>query len=310
MKIEFLYFDGCPNYGEAHEVLKNLLRKEGVSDPIEVIHIKDEGQAREHGFLGSPSIRIDGKDIEEDRRGDSALYGCRLYPSNSENQGLPPESMIVGAIRKALGKNVSAAATAPAKARGLKGILMGSGLAALVGSACCWGPALFIFLGIGAAGVGGFIESLRPYLGVVSVGLLGYALFIVYRKKTVDACCNVPEQKRGLAKTRLAVWLVAVLALGAFAYPQWGGSSFGVDAALAGDAEFRISGMTCQACADRVCSVIKQIPGVKTAEVDLNKGVAKVVWNEVAVTTEVISSVEKAGFTADVILVGPKKGNL
>lgn len=301
MKIEFLYFDGCPNYLEAKEALEALLKKEGVNDSIEVIHIRDEGHAQEHSFLGSPSIRINGEDIEEDRRGEAALYGCRLYPSNSENQGLPPESMIVGAIRKAQGKTVPGVEPASPKARGLKGILMGSGLAALVGSACCWGPGLFIFLGVGAAGVGGFIESLRPYLGIVSVGLLGYALFTVYRKKTVAACCDVPEQKRKLVKTRLAVWMVAVLALGAFTYPQWGGSSFGADEALAGDANFTIGGMTCQGCADRVCSVIKKIPGVAEAEVDFDKGVARVSWNKGAVAEDVKLAVEEAGFTANFI---------
>lgn len=101
MRIEFLYFDGCPNYVEAKKVLETLLKKEDVDDPIDVIHVRNEDEAREHGFLGSPSIRINDQDIEVDRRADLPLYGCRLYPSNTENTGLPPSAMIIRAIHSA-----------------------------------------------------------------------------------------------------------------------------------------------------------------------------------------------------------------
>lgn len=100
MKIELLYFDGCPSYELLLPKLRELLEREGVEYEVELCHIKSVEAAEQTRFLGSPTVRVDGQDIEPDA-GQRSDYGlkCRLYRSNEETSGLPPEAWIVEAIR-------------------------------------------------------------------------------------------------------------------------------------------------------------------------------------------------------------------
>ena len=100
MKIELLYFDGCPSYERLLPKVRELLVREGVEDEIELRSVESPEAAEEAHFLGSPTVRIDGKDVDPSA-GDRSDYGlkCRLYRSGEETSGLPPEEWIVEAIR-------------------------------------------------------------------------------------------------------------------------------------------------------------------------------------------------------------------
>lgn len=63
--------------------------------------IASDEEAIRRAFLGSPSIQIDGLDIEKDRRKDPPYFGCRLYQTARGSRGIPPLAMIIEAIRKA-----------------------------------------------------------------------------------------------------------------------------------------------------------------------------------------------------------------
>ena len=96
MKIEFLYFKDCPGYKPALSLLEQTLLEAGIDVPIEKIEITTQELAIQHRFLGSPSIRINSKDIEGQE--ESSQYGlkCRIYPDTSS--GIPSETT----LRKAL----------------------------------------------------------------------------------------------------------------------------------------------------------------------------------------------------------------
>ena len=64
MKVEILYFSGCPNYHPAVARLSDILRQEAASAELVEVEIKDADTAQVMGFLGSPSIRINGRDVE------------------------------------------------------------------------------------------------------------------------------------------------------------------------------------------------------------------------------------------------------
>ena len=68
MKIEVLYFDGCPNHRLAVEQVRQLLGEEGVSAEVLEVNVSDESIAQKVGFLGSPSIRVNGLDVEPEAR--------------------------------------------------------------------------------------------------------------------------------------------------------------------------------------------------------------------------------------------------
>ncbi len=100
MRIELLYFDGCPSYDTLLPRVRELLASEGVDDEIELRSVESLEEAEKARFLGSPTVRIDGKDIDPGaaERSDYGLK-CRLYRSGEETSGLPPEDWIVEAIR-------------------------------------------------------------------------------------------------------------------------------------------------------------------------------------------------------------------
>jgi hypothetical protein len=97
MKIEILYFDRCPNYVPALERLRAVLLQEGLPAEISEIAVKDELQAKALKFIGSPTIRVNGLDIEPASRKVEAMgFACRRYPG-----GLPSEEMIRLALKEA-----------------------------------------------------------------------------------------------------------------------------------------------------------------------------------------------------------------
>ena len=101
MKIRFLYFQECPNSEPALELLKRVLSEEDVTDPVKKVEVTDVAQAARERFLGSPSIQIDGLDIEVSRRSDAPCSGCRLYQTEQGSSGIPTVAMIRSAIRSA-----------------------------------------------------------------------------------------------------------------------------------------------------------------------------------------------------------------
>lgn len=100
MKIELLYFDGCPNYRPLLAQLRDVLAREGIEDEIELCRVESLEMAEEGRFLGSPTVRIDGEDIDPGAhaRTDFGLK-CRLYPATDGKAGVPPERWIVETIR-------------------------------------------------------------------------------------------------------------------------------------------------------------------------------------------------------------------
>ena len=94
--IEILYFDGCPNHEPTLELVRDVVAELGLEDEIRQERIGTPEKARERRFLGSPSVRVNGNDIEPEARGseDFAL-GCRMYGKS----GVPPRKLLVKAIR-------------------------------------------------------------------------------------------------------------------------------------------------------------------------------------------------------------------
>ncbi len=99
MKIEVLYFKGCPNHQPTVEQVRQALSAERVTHVVEEIEVRDASMAQAMGFLGSPSVRVDGLDIEKDARNAQGVgFGCRTYLDAGRRSGVPSVDM----IRKAL----------------------------------------------------------------------------------------------------------------------------------------------------------------------------------------------------------------
>ena len=97
MRIEVLYVPGCPNYEPAVERLQAVLESQSLQAEICSVPINSEEQAKALLFPGSPTIRIDGKDVEPHETVAPSL-ACRLYGNRS---GVPSEELLRLAISRA-----------------------------------------------------------------------------------------------------------------------------------------------------------------------------------------------------------------
>ncbi len=103
MRIELLYFEGCPNYRDAHMVLNHVLQSRSVDAAVVKSFRVDAASATEVRFAGSPTIRVNGTDIEPEFEdaGDYSLR-CRLYPTACGGTHIPDVRWIESAIDEAL----------------------------------------------------------------------------------------------------------------------------------------------------------------------------------------------------------------
>jgi hypothetical protein len=97
MRIEVLYFDGCPNHAPTVERVKQMAVALGVQEKVEEIEVTSLDQAQQLHFLGSPTVRVNGVDIDPSAR-QRTNYGlsCRVYSAVS---GVPPDGLIMAALQ-------------------------------------------------------------------------------------------------------------------------------------------------------------------------------------------------------------------
>jgi hypothetical protein len=118
--IEFLYLDlsACTrcqqseaSLDEAIANVEDVLAAAGVEVTTRKIHVQSEDQARQLGFVTSPTIRLNGQDIQLDFKESacdscSCLSGtetaCRTWTYQGQEYTAPPKAMVVEAILKAV----------------------------------------------------------------------------------------------------------------------------------------------------------------------------------------------------------------
>jgi hypothetical protein len=99
VRVSFLYYEECPSHNLALERLREVMAEEGISSEVEVLKVESEDQARRLSFIGSPTIRIDGRDIDPPSNPRSALT-CRVYRLEDDRiSPLPSKDMIRRTLR-------------------------------------------------------------------------------------------------------------------------------------------------------------------------------------------------------------------
>ncbi len=102
MQIELLWIDDCPNHEAAEQLIRDVLHERGEWGVIVRLKVSGDAAAEALRFPGSPTIRVNGRDIEPGwgDTGDYALR-CRVYPTREGLRGLPEREWIVEAIDRA-----------------------------------------------------------------------------------------------------------------------------------------------------------------------------------------------------------------
>ena len=98
--VEVLTFAGCPHAEPALELVRRVVADAGVVATVRRVDVRDSEAAAAHRFLGSPTIRVNGRDIEpgaQEERGEYVL-SCRVYRTPSGLKGEPDERWLRDAL--------------------------------------------------------------------------------------------------------------------------------------------------------------------------------------------------------------------
>lgn len=95
LTIDLLYFDGCPSYRQTWNDILDVLVEEKTDATVRLMAVEDMERAGELQFAGSPTIKVNGRDLEG-YEGDGVM-ACRVYKEN-EGKGWPSKRLIREAI--------------------------------------------------------------------------------------------------------------------------------------------------------------------------------------------------------------------
>lgn len=99
VKVELLYFDGCPGFAELLPQVRELVGDRAV---VELHAVDSLEEAERVGFLGSPTLRVDGVDIDPGAAGRTDFgMKCRLYRTADGQFHAPPAEWIRRAVERA-----------------------------------------------------------------------------------------------------------------------------------------------------------------------------------------------------------------
>lgn len=99
MKIELFWIDGCPSAERAKEVLVQVLHDQSIDARVEMIQVRDNADAVAMKFLGSPTIRLNGRDPFAPANASDFGIQCRVYQTPAGLRGSPTKEMLLQAIQ-------------------------------------------------------------------------------------------------------------------------------------------------------------------------------------------------------------------
>lgn len=97
--VEILYFDGCPNHRAAIALVERVSRELGIEPDLRLVNVRDQEAAERLRFLGSPTIRVGGVDVDPQtaEQGDYAV-SCRIFQTEAGFSGQPDERWVRDAL--------------------------------------------------------------------------------------------------------------------------------------------------------------------------------------------------------------------
>jgi hypothetical protein len=98
MKVEILYFEGCPTYERTERTFLRVLSELGAEAEIELVAVDSDEEAQRLRFLGSPTLRVDGEDLFPVPDRATYALGCRMYATPEGLKGSPTAEMLKEAL--------------------------------------------------------------------------------------------------------------------------------------------------------------------------------------------------------------------
>lgn len=102
INVELLYFDGCPSYKQAWADLLEVVVENDLEIVVRPRNIDSLEKAEGLPFAGSPTILVNGIDLEN-HKGETVM-ACRIYQEN-DNNGWPSKELLKKALVMGLGSS-------------------------------------------------------------------------------------------------------------------------------------------------------------------------------------------------------------
>lgn len=250
--VSILYFEGCPNHRPTADRVRTVVADLSLDADVEELDVRTPDDVERLRFFGSPTVQVDGADIEPAARARTDYtMACRLYTTSD---GLPTREMLAAAldaphdagptgeqpVRSEAGGGarccepggVSGVPAASPRSSGVSSGLVATGgslVAAMLSSACCWVPMLLVAFGASAAGVSGIFGPWRPLFIVFAVAMLSLSFYLTFVRKpwtdgakdgsAAPCCSSARSSRRRLGR---ATWWVSAAVVAAFVFfPQY-----------------------------------------------------------------------------------------
>ncbi len=99
-QVELLYWEGCPSYPEALTLVRSVLDDLGLAVEIDLRQVTSDEEAQALAFPGSPTIRVDGRDVDPAGAGSRPALTCRIYHlSDGRVSPVPSRTQLEDALR-------------------------------------------------------------------------------------------------------------------------------------------------------------------------------------------------------------------
>jgi len=103
LHVSFLYFEDCPSHERALERLRQVVAEEVIAAEIEIIKVETDVQAEHLRFVGSPTILVEGQDIDPPPPDLQFALTCRVYRrEDGRISPLPPPELIRRSLHAAV----------------------------------------------------------------------------------------------------------------------------------------------------------------------------------------------------------------
>ncbi|MCP5004334.1 MAG: hypothetical protein GY941_10410 [Planctomycetes bacterium] len=108
VQIDLLFVEGCSGYEAAMKLIEEIVHEKGISADINLIQVDNAKEAGRLQFVGSPTVRVGGMDVENDLM-QTMSYGLknRLYCRQGNTYSYPSKGRIESAILRGAEKNKS-----------------------------------------------------------------------------------------------------------------------------------------------------------------------------------------------------------
>jgi len=106
LEVQVLHNVDCPSWSKAVPVVEEVLTEAGLEPRTTVTLVRDQKEADEMKFSGSPTIKFNGVDVDPlaQKITKYNAVGCRIYIWEGKAHQFPPKAMLEQALKKALEK--------------------------------------------------------------------------------------------------------------------------------------------------------------------------------------------------------------